>query len=210
MNLVEHPMNRTALRNVEHVHKFCKAVGVRPNQMIFDVGANIGTYSIPLSGYHDLVVYAFEPSPTTFEILMRNLELNDVPVRAFNFGLGSEDGVLTLSMPEGKDRGNIGCKTVYGDGIDREAVKICRLDDFCLLHGVQPHYLKIDVEGAEIEVLKGAEETLETVEAILIEMNEQALERAGTSVADLRAKLHDHGFVEGEKVSKMDTIWRKA
>jgi FkbM family methyltransferase len=133
--------------------------------VIFDVGANIGDYAKMLRvKFPDAQIHCFEPGPEAFERLTANTaELN---IKLHNLAVGSESGTLTLVKSSNDDDGAM--LTVYKEAIsnvftfagDPNESIVCNmvcLDDFCNSNNVQViDFLKIDVEGHELEVLKGA------------------------------------------------------
>lgn len=143
--------------------------------VMIDVGANIGVYSIALSE-HFGKVYAFEANRLTSDILKANLELsnteNAVPV---NLALSDKAGSSKIHVPV---NGNLGWATLEADECDtpvRPVEITCeKLDHFLEENGVDRKaikLMKIDVEGHELQVLKGAESVLrETRPTLLCEM----------------------------------------
>lgn len=131
---------------------------VRPGMTCWDVGANVGFYTLLLS---ELVgntgrVYAFEPLARNIELLHRHVRMNDRHnVRIFSCGLSDFDGESDFSPGPNPSMGHL---TVKG----QLKVMVSRADT--LLHTgkvVVPHLIKIDVEGAETNVLQGALKVLE-------------------------------------------------
>ncbi len=143
--------------------KFSKEKSV----IIFDVGANVGKYSIFLASYFSVNsrIFSFEPSKKTFTELVKNTKFyrNIIP---FNFGLGEESGYCFLYS----DKQKSGLASLYKRKLDhlgisfniREKVKVITLDDFCRINGIDRiSFLKIDTEGSEFSVLKGAKRMIE-------------------------------------------------
>lgn len=131
---------------------------IRPSDTVFDVGANIGWYSLTLERLlPKLTIYAFEPIPGTFETLRRHVQLNrSRRVKAYNFGFSSESGRKTFYFPEGNSV-NASAADLAGGG--RKVVcELRRLDDFA--KRIHVDFIKCDVEGAELFVFKGAMSTL--------------------------------------------------
>jgi FkbM family methyltransferase len=145
-----------------------------PGDRCLDIGANIGymTSLLAVRASHGGRVYSFEPHPDLFLQLRRNLnhaydgrtKRKHAPVSLMQLALGANDGVADLVEPEGfKD--NQGTASIVNttqahaaDGV-KHRVEIKRLDT--LFHDVgRIGIAKIDVEGAELPVLQGAEEML--------------------------------------------------
>ena len=125
----------------------------RVGDVVVDVGANIGYYTVLLA---DKVgkngkVYAFEPDVTNFEILVKNIKENKLEnVVAVNAAVGSKLGKLKLH----KSKENFGDHKLYGKDKDIEEVKIIKLDDY--LKDKKINLMKIDTQGWEPEVIEGA------------------------------------------------------
>jgi len=144
------------------MREFFTEHGRKPN--IVDAGTNIGEMCVYFSEYAE-TIWAFEPIPSTHEITQMNLKNNNVNnVILYNYALGSEDAVLHMSFNENGN--NDEAKIVKKPNKNSIEVNVRRLDDFDF--GVD--YLKIDVEGHELEMLKGSVETIKTYKpAIQIE-----------------------------------------
>ena len=131
---------------------------LKPGECFVDVGANIGFLSLIGA---DLVgangrVHAFEPFPDTFEILEKNKNVNGYEhLLTYDFGLGNLTEILKI-YPEAENRG--GASIVNQHSSTGVGIKIKRLDDLDFER--QINLIKIDVEGFEFEVLKGAEATI--------------------------------------------------
>lgn len=138
-----------------------------PDPVVFDVGANVGGYSkeaLQRFG-DDLQLYSFEPSEHTFRELEENTR-QFKNIKRYNFGLGHENGAVPFY---GNEPGS-GLASVFNRRLDyrnrafhkMEDVQIVTLDSFCEEKGIDRiHFLKLDVEGNELNVLKGAENMLE-------------------------------------------------
>lgn len=123
-----------------------------------DVGAHIGYYTILFAkcvGPTGQVI-SLEPFPANFALLQKNIELNDMSqVRAFHEAVFSCAGELTISAPD--DLLNSGdASVVHKHGTKQFRVPAVTLDSLCS----RPDFLKVDVEGAEYDVLLGAKETI--------------------------------------------------
>jgi len=156
-----------------------------------DVGANAGSYTLLACGVAGAQGYAFEPVPVTYRKLLLNLAVNDLlqRVKPLNQGVGAERGVLRFTS--GLDCTN----HVLADGeVDERAIEVpvATLDE-SIEH--VPSMMKIDVEGYETMVLRGAAKTLADtrLNSLLIELN-GAGDRYGFSEDAIARSLHDLGF----------------
>lgn len=179
---------------------------IRDTDVVLDVGANIGCTAL-LFGDIGNKVYAFEPSPTTFQFLEQNVSdsglKNVCPVK---MGLGDKSGEYTLTFsPSNRSGGFVSNQTRASEGFTVEDIVIRRLDDAIKSLSVpKVDFIKIDVEGFEAKVLKGAEETLaEYRPTVVLELNHwclNALQR--TSIPDffdfLRSQFPILLAVDGE------------
>lgn len=130
--------------------------------VVFDVGAGVGEYaSRVISRFGTRVrLFCFEPSRKAFGLLQASLGSHE-NVQLFNFGLGDrEEWVALYSDVEGS-----GLSSVYNRRLDHlgksmkytERIRLETLDSFCKERGIEHvHLLKLDVEGHEFNVLKGA------------------------------------------------------
>jgi len=141
---------------IKWCEQFCS-----PDKLFLDIGAHMGTYSMHLSKFSDQV-YAFEAQASTFKNLTRGIELNGrVNIKANNFGLSDYNGDSALFKVSADGGGSTLDQDVadhIGDKFGKELVHVRTLDSFALDN---VGFLKLDVEGSELNVLKGGLETLE-------------------------------------------------
>jgi FkbM family methyltransferase len=177
------PINRNefinmTIREDEIIEHFTPKRG----DIVVDIGAHIGHYTIIASkrvGANGKVV-AIEASPSNFEILNRNIKLNQLAnIINLNHVVYSKETKLKLYLP-GEESGNTIYNTVISDRARNEdkfvEVNANTLDYLLQSKGIkqeQINWIKIDVEGAEFEVLKGAANILSNSKdiAILIEIH---------------------------------------
>lgn len=134
--------------------------------VVCDVGANIGTVSIPLAkALPGLSVFAFEPQLPIFRLLMRNVALNGLmSVEAYPWALGEVDGIIEFATPALTTQTNFGAIGRGSQSGNKSPVVIRRLDSLAL----SPlNIIKIDVEGYDLEVVRGAQETIHRDRPIL-------------------------------------------
>ena len=135
----------------------------------YDIGANVGSYSLLASGVKRCKSFCFEPIQSTFERLIDNVNLNKIQhlVDARNIGIGDRNEIL--SFTNDLNTTNRVCK---GSDIDNiENVDVIRLDDN--FKPSIPSIVKIDVEGFEDFVLKGGKNFFSSsnIIALIIELN---------------------------------------
>lgn len=130
---------------------------------VFDIGANIGEWTkLALKIKPDLTVHCFEPSTTTFKILDAQKFGNNV--KCNNLGMSSSPGILDLHIYEdGSGLNSLYSRRGLEDGfqitspLKIERVNLTTIDIYCKDSGIDYiDFLKIDVEGHELQVFKGA------------------------------------------------------
>ncbi|MFZ0828499.1 MAG: FkbM family methyltransferase [Verrucomicrobiia bacterium] len=165
---------------------------LRPGDMLADVGANVGAFTIMAAGVAGARVVAFEASPDTFAMLARNIRLNDLQdrVRAIHAAAGRGEGQAFFSIGLGTEN-HIATGMAEGSLV---TVKVTTLDKE--LAASPPNLLKVDVEGFETEVFAGATNTLRQsgLRAILVERNNLGL-RYGFDENLLHREIQSCGFV---------------
>jgi FkbM family methyltransferase len=136
-----------------------------PSAGVFaDVGANIGNHSIFWASRGSRSVHAFEPMPSTFALLQKNISLNRFAdrIHAHNVGLGDREGRASVKKFTSE---NIGATEIVEN--PSGGMILSRLDDFAGELG-SLDFLKIDTEGFELKVLRGAAQTLMNFAPIIL------------------------------------------
>ena len=146
---------------------------VAPGSIVIDAGAMIGDHTVTYSewvGERGRVI-AFEPNPAAYECLIHNTS-GMANVGCYRAGLSDADGETAMHVDKNAGRSHL------GDG-DGDRVLLMTLDSLELS---DVSFIKIDVEGFESRVIAGAKDTImNNRPAMLIEVNEGALRRAGSS-----------------------------
>jgi FkbM family methyltransferase len=178
---------------------------IRPGMVALDVGANVGAYSLLLGQWVGPGgrVFAFEPAPTPFKGLVRHVRLNHLeqvvhPV-ASAVGAAQSTAPLVLASTAGESRLARSAEGQAGQGqagtID---VPVISIDTFCAAEQIAPDFIKVDVEGAELDVLRGARETIRRGRgrlALFVEMHPSVWPTIGVTKADVLAELGAQGLV---------------
>jgi FkbM family methyltransferase len=163
---------------------------LRDSDVFADVGANIGSYTILATGVCGARTYSFEPCLATYRRLCDNIRLNDLTTRiqAFNMAVGASDGVLKFM--ENQDTMN---HVVLGQGQEGMVMVQVKSLDAVLKNDV-PCLVKIDVEGFETEVIKGAAQTLSSEKCVAVIMEVGGGARYGFDERTLHNKIQQYGF----------------
>ncbi len=145
---------------------------LRPGMVALDVGANIGAHTIVMAravGPKGVII-AFEPQRVVFQMLCANMALNVLEnVRTFHAAAGAEAGEIVVPNINYAASGNFGGVSL-GQYENGESVGVRTLDSLSLS---QCQFIKIDAEGMENEVLKGAGETLSRFRPVLYVENDR-------------------------------------
>lgn len=165
---------------------------LRPGDLFADVGANVGSYSILACAVAGARGVAFEPIPSTYHRLVENIRLNHLEecVSCIDKGVGSEPSKLTFTS----DGDTINHALANGELCDNAVnVDVTTLDEH--LHASTPSLIKIDVEGFETPVLKGAKRVLAdvTLNAVIMELNGSG-DRYGFREGDIIDLMMSNGF----------------
>ena len=166
----------------------CRIVEELEGGVFVDVGASVGFITARAARRAERV-FAIEPHPVRFAYLERNLELNRLTnVTCFQCALGSrsEGSIVLYDLDPSLGPHRLDASTKPGPG-ERFEVPLRRLDD--LVQG-EVSLLKIDVEGAELDVLAGAQKLLESRPRIIVESQRHR------TLPDLRRLLPTYSFEE--------------
>lgn len=140
---------------------------IEKGDTVIDVGAFIGYHSLFFSSLvgADGEVLAFEPDPRNFDLLKKNIDINNVEnILAFNKGLGAREGETCLYRDLNNEaRTTLSSKVSRASNHKRDKsvkVNVISLDDFLSMHKYNPDFIKMDAEGFEYEVFEGMTKTL--------------------------------------------------
>lgn len=179
----------------------CRTIGGGAGDFV-DVGANVGFFSVLLGRANpDRRVLAVEPSAAALARLRSNVLRNGLADRVIveESALGSQSGQSSLSIVPGKEEystlGSLVHPAISGSSSSLQEVAIRTLDSLVESLGLEPSFVKIDVEGAELDVLRGAAGTLEIYRPIILcELNDRLLETRDASSESLLGFLSDHRY----------------
>ena len=181
---------------------------LRPGEVVFDIGANIGTHAIAFArtvGPTGKVV-AFEPDRGAAARLRRNVALNGIiNVLILERALGSLEGEATLFVDDAHGSGKH--SLIQAADRRRVPVRLATGDDLVVEEALPaPNLVKIDVEGSELEVILGLHNTLSSPQCRLVvcEVHPKLLEASGQTPSDVEEALSAAGFARIELLERRD------
>jgi FkbM family methyltransferase len=167
---------------------------LKPGMVVVDAGANIGYYTL-LAASIGCTVHAFEPSPAIFAQLARTIEANGLTgVHLIEAGLSDIDATLRLPVPH---EDNHTPSLLDETASAHDEVKVMRLDDYLESNHIKRvDLLKMDVEGFEPNILRGARRALDEhrIGAVMCEFNDYWLRQNHTTPEEFFAEVCDYGF----------------
>jgi len=172
-------------------------IDIRDNDLILDIGANIGWFSLTLSTKSKPRVVAFEPDTLNFSLLQDNLKLNGKEnVKAYNKAVSDHEGVLTLYLYK---KHNLGRHSFIkqAKSVGTAEVPIIALDSFLQQEGFGEgpvKLIKIDIEGYEYTAMKAAKQTMQRASYLLTEFSPNMMKDIGQDPMDYITLLREAGF----------------
>ena len=186
----------------------------KPGMTVFDIGANIGYYTLILAGLvgENGKVYAFEPDPENYRLLIKNIKANNynniIPIQR---AVSDKTGKIKLFLSE-EHKGN---HKIYDSGEGRKSIEIesIALDEFTKENKVNPDIMKMDIEGSEPMAFLGMKNLIKDNKDIKIisEFFPYAMRKCRNSnpPEEFISFLEDQGFkvsIINEKENKVDPI----
>lgn len=151
---------------------------IKPGEILWDIGANIGLYSV-YAGLKGAKVYAFEPSALNFTLLVEHIHLNNCykNVLPLCVALGTETKIDMLNMNSfeiGHASNSLGNSQNQFESIDpvfAQAIPAFHADDFIKFFNLpKPDHIKLDVDGNELMIMEGLKNILQSVRTVSIEV----------------------------------------
>lgn len=198
-------LNGTVARRLEHGHidtlELLELVRPLNPGMIFDIGAHSGTWTLLAKAlYPHAQIHAFEPFAShadKFEIFLKGAE----KVALHRIALGGEERNAILHITDFSDASSIleladeGRRQWSLSEVSAAPVKLHKLDDFIAHNGLRrPDLIKIDVQGFEVEVFRGAPTTLRHVQAVIAECSFKQFYKAQCHFDNVVGHLATHGL----------------
>ena len=182
---------------------------MRSGDVVIDIGANVGMYSLVSAVSRGTKVYAFEPEASNYNLLCQNIRLNNMGDRITAYCAGNldYDGFSVLNIAHNRDVGPGGsCHTVDEEkNFDlsrmsvafKQGINTVMLDTFCKQMNIVPDHIKIDVDGLEHRVINGGVESIQKERTVIIELNTNLKEHN-----DSVSKMKSLGFKLDERQVK--------
>ncbi len=184
---------------------------IKKGDVVIEAGANLGSETLLLSrmvgdGGH---VYGFEPNPYTFERLSINVAINELKnVNVYDIAIGEKDGEISFNIyPKGFCNPGMSSKYMATSQTRKITVQQQTLDSFVAAKGISKvDFIKMDIQGAEMDLLNGAHVTLSTYKPTIFT---EALQEYN-DVKTLYNKMKEYGYniymVEENGLGKMPAV----
>ncbi len=191
---------------------------VRPGTDSIDVGVYRGVYSYEMSKYSNLV-HSFEPNPIIFEDINKNLSKIIKNIKLYNFALSNKDEIITLKVPvrnRSYDKKNyeeyfqMGRATIHSTNEFKEyesfEVNSKRLDSINFYNEIS--FIKIDVEGHEVEVIQGAKNIIKNFRPnLLVEIEEKHnKKKVSTTIKFIESLGYNSFFYENNELKNINNL----
>jgi FkbM family methyltransferase len=187
---------------------------VTPGSTVLEAGSNVGAYTVLFGQWVESAgqVFAFEPDPAAFEGLRRHIEINHLgdrikPVaaaisdgsqRSLRLVLGESSGISRMAHDEDTSASNV------------TEVPAFSIDAFCAERGIAPTVIKIDVEGAELAVLRGARATIAAAGSrlqLFVEMHPALWPALGYGADDIERECRAQGLTVEHLDGTREGVW---
>ena len=188
---------------------------VRPGGVVLEAGANVGAYTMLFAQWVGPAgrVFAFEPDPAAYAGLQQHIARNAVADRVTAVAAAVADGsASTLRLTLGESSGL--SRLLQPDEVHAATreVGVVSIDQFCSERGLMPQVIKIDVEGAELAVLRGARSTIGAAGPglqLFVEMHPHLWTELGMSAEDVRRECEAQNLVAERLDGRRDQgLWQ--
>ena len=185
-----------------------KIIHMSKKGIFIDIGANTGYYTLNIaSKLKESKIISIEADPNTFKILRKNCEINKFSnAEIYNIACSNYDGKIDFFKTEKHSGINSILELSEQNNCTKISIKSNTLDNILNSRFKQIDWIKIDVEGAELSVLEGAEETLNHTKHIIIEVHEHILQKNNQSSQQIVDILKKNNF----KIKLFPEYWKSS
>ena len=167
-----------------------------PGQIVVDVGASIGIYSILLAKWVDKQghVFAFEPAPDNVKLLRKTIKLNQFDnITVTQKAISDKPGIASFYLVDGISAHSL---VDYGSSIDKIDVEVESLDNFFQGYEKSIDFIKIDAEGYDFKVILGMQNIISKTQnlKIFVEFDPKRLIKTGDSPQELLRFMQNNRF----------------
>lgn len=172
--------------------------------VFIDVGASFGKYSVILGNYfksfkNRLMIYAFEPNGLLYELLRKNVRENNLKIKTFKLAVGKRKGRVKLFTDH-----EYGYYIDYPNDSVATSIPLDRLDNIIKVEKDTNIYVKLDIEGGELDALKGASKIISSANKSVILVEDANI---STNKALLLYLKKHFKFIE--KLGYQNSFWGK-
>ena len=177
--------------------------------VVLDIGANIGYYALleaRLVGPTGRV-YAMEPVSSNYNLLKKNIELNDLHnIQTFRIAAGDENKESEIYVAT---KGNISSFIYKPEAVfvAKEKVHVTTVDDFVAEHRIDPRLVRMDVEGYEKEIIQGMQKTLLRHPLLFIEVHPHLMSQE--ELAQMFRTIEESGYKKAVVIKEKKEVWMK-
>jgi len=169
----------------------------RPIKNIIDVGASVGLYSLYAKFLQNTNFYSFEPFKKSFDVLNKNIELNNITnVKTFNIGLSDKKETKELKISfDNYGLNTLGDHPLRFNTDDVTSIEVDTIDNLFYDKNIEVNYIKIDIEGFEYYILTGAKKTIEKYKPIIqIEYNITNMKQCNIEPEQIEKIINDLNY----------------
>ena len=164
---------------------------LHPTDLVYDVGASVGVSALLFSRIARAVV-AIEANPSAFQVLQRTVRVNQATnITSVQVAVGARVGEAMFFL-----QGTSSSLRLDDQGTLRTTVQLETLDTVAMANGETPDAIKLDVEGAELDVLAGADKCLAECRVVYVEVHLSKLPLFGARPEEMWKALEAHGYKE--------------
>ena len=167
---------------------------------LIDVGSNKGQFSLMTRKFFpNIMIHSFEPQIEILNLQKKVLGTNNINYYNYNFALGSEKKELELYITKRKDSSSV-LRPILSSNKnyiinEKKKISVKKLDELLDFKSIEkPSIIKLDVQGYELEVLKGSENTLDYIDYVIAEISSTEIYENQTQADELIKFLESKSF----------------